>query len=159
MMHDKQGETLWGMVVFEDISERKKTEAELKQAMEMSYHQANHDMLTGLANRASFNDRLKEALAYARRDEHLVAIHMLDLDRFKSINDTLGHHIGDLLLQEVAKRIKSQVRATDLAARLGGDEFVVIQTHLAAPAAAGSIGGKAGGGAGTHLCTGRPRSA
>ena len=59
MMHDKQGETLWGMVVFEDISERKKTEAELKQAMEMSYHQANHDMLTGLANRASFNDRLE----------------------------------------------------------------------------------------------------
>jgi diguanylate cyclase (GGDEF)-like protein len=93
-------------------------------------------MLTGLANRASFNDRLKEALAYARRDEHLVAIHMLDLDRFKSINDTLGHHIGDLLLQEVAKRIKSQMRATDLAARLGGDEFVVIQTHLAAPAGA-----------------------
>jgi diguanylate cyclase (GGDEF)-like protein/PAS domain S-box-containing protein len=142
IMHDKQGETLWGMVVFEDISERKKTEAELKQAMEMSYHQANHDMLTGLANRASFNDRLKEALAYARRDEHLVAIHMLDLDRFKSINDTLGHHIGDLLLQEVAKRIKSQVRATDLAARLGGDEFVVIQTHLAAPAAAAVLAGK-----------------
>ncbi len=142
MMHDKQGETLWGMVVFEDISERKKTEAELKQAMEMSYHQANHDMLTGLANRASFNDRLKEALAYARRDEHLVAVHMLDLDRFKSINDTLGHHIGDLLLQEVAKRIKSQVRATDLGARLGGDEFVVIQTHLAAPAAAAVLAGK-----------------
>ena len=142
MMHDKQGETLWGMVVFEDITERKKTEAELKQAMEMSYHQANHDMLTGLANRASFNDRLKEALAYARRDEHLVAIHMLDLDRFKSINDTLGHHIGDLLLQEVAKRIKSQMRATDLAARLGGDEFVVIQTHLAAPAAAAVLAGK-----------------
>jgi diguanylate cyclase (GGDEF)-like protein/PAS domain S-box-containing protein len=120
----------------EDITERKKAEAKLKQAMEMSYHQANHDMLTGLANRASFNDRLKETLAYARRHEHLVAIHMLDLDRFKSINDTLGHHIGDLLLQEVARRIKSQMRATDLAARLGGDEFVVIQTHLAAPAAA-----------------------
>jgi diguanylate cyclase (GGDEF)-like protein len=95
-----------------------------------------------LANRASFNDRLKEALAYARRDEHLVAVHMLDLDRFKSINDTLGHHIGDLLLQEVAKRIKSQVRATDLGARLGGDEFVVIQTHLAAPAAAAVLAGK-----------------
>ena len=142
MIHNKQGEPLWGMVLFEDITERKKTEAELKQAMEMSYHQANHDMLTGLANRASFNDRLKEALAYARRDEHLVAIHMLDLDRFKSINDTLGHHIGDLLLQEVARRIKSHVRATDLAARLGGDEFVVIQTHLAAPAAAAVLAEK-----------------
>jgi diguanylate cyclase (GGDEF)-like protein/PAS domain S-box-containing protein len=126
----------------EDITERKKAEAKLKRAMEMSYHQANHDMLTGLANRASFNDRLKEALAYARRDEHLVAIHMLDLDRFKSINDTLGHHIGDLLLQEVAKRIKSQMRATDFAARVGGDEFVVIQTHLAAPAGAKVLAGK-----------------
>jgi diguanylate cyclase (GGDEF)-like protein/PAS domain S-box-containing protein len=126
----------------EDITARKKAEAKLKWAMEISYHQANHDLLTGLANRAALNDRLKEALAYAKRDEHLVAIHVLDLDRFKSINDTLGHHIGDLLLQEVAKRIKSHVRATDLVARLGGDEFVVIQTHLAVPAAAGVLAGK-----------------
>jgi diguanylate cyclase (GGDEF)-like protein len=108
----------------------------------LSYHQANHDMLTGLANRASFTDRLKEALAYARRDGHLVALHVVDLDRFKSINDTLGHHVGDLLLKEVARRIKSHVRATDLAARLGGDEFVVIQTHLTEPSAAGIVAAK-----------------
>ncbi|WP_332670723.1 PAS domain S-box protein [Aromatoleum sp.] len=130
------------VLTVEDITERKKTEADLKRAMERSYHQANHDMLTGLANRAAFHDRLTDALAYAKRDGHLVALHLLDLDGFKSINDTLGHHIGDLLLQEVAKRLKSQVRNTDLAARLGGDEFVVIQTHLAEPPAAGVFAGK-----------------
>jgi len=130
------------VVTVEDISARKKAEEDLKQAMESSYHQANHDMLTGLANRASFNDRLREAVAYAKRDGHLVAIHLLDLGRFKFINDTLGHHVGDLLLKDVAKRIRSHVRATDLAARFGGDEFVVIHTHLTNPAAAGVLAEK-----------------
>jgi diguanylate cyclase (GGDEF)-like protein/PAS domain S-box-containing protein len=136
------GKPNYMVAAIEDISARKKTEAKLKRAMEASYHQANHDMLTGLANRAAFHDRLKEARAYAGRDGHLVAVHLLDLDGFKSINDTLGHHIGDLLLQEVARRIKSYVRATDFSARLGGDEFVVIQTHLAEPAAAAVLAGK-----------------
>jgi diguanylate cyclase (GGDEF)-like protein/PAS domain S-box-containing protein len=130
------------VVTIEDITARKIAEEELRRAIESSYHQANHDMLTGLANRASFNNHLKETLSYAKRDGHLVAIHMLDLDGFKSVNDTLGHHIGDLLLKEVANRIKSNVRATDVAARLGGDEFVVIQTHLAEPTAAGILAGK-----------------
>jgi diguanylate cyclase (GGDEF)-like protein/PAS domain S-box-containing protein len=136
------GKPKYLVTTIEDISARKKTDADLKQVMENSYYQANHDMLTGLANRSAFNDRLQEALAYANRDEHMVALHLIDLDGFKSINDTLGHHIGDLLLKEVAKRIKSQIRATDLAARLGGDEFVVIQTHLSDPAAAGVLAGK-----------------
>jgi diguanylate cyclase (GGDEF)-like protein/PAS domain S-box-containing protein len=136
------GKPQYMIVTVEDITARKRAEENLKLAIEASYRQANHDMLTGLANRASFNDRLKEALAYARRDGHLVAIHVLDLDRFKSINDTLGHHIGDLLLQEVARRIKSHVRVTDFSARFGGDEFVVIQTHLAEPAAAAVLAGK-----------------
>jgi diguanylate cyclase (GGDEF)-like protein len=130
------------VATIEDITARKKTEAELKRVMAASYYQANHDVLTGLANRSAFNDRLAEALAYAKRDGHLVALHLIDLDGFKSINDTLGHHIGDLLLKEVAQRIKSQIRATDLAARMGGDEFVVIQTHLSEPAAAGILAGK-----------------
>jgi len=130
------------VVTVEDITARRIAEEGLKRAMEASYQQANHDTLTGLANRASFNDRLKDALAYARRDGHLVALHALDLDRFKSINDTFGHHIGDLLLKDVAQRIQSHVRATDLAARLGGDEFVVVQTHLGAPAAAGIVARK-----------------
>jgi diguanylate cyclase (GGDEF)-like protein len=133
------GKPQYMVVTVEDITARKKVAEELKQAMESSYHQATHDTLTGLANRPSFTDRLNEALAYAKRDGHLVAIHLLDLDRFKSINDTLGHHIGDLLLKDVAKRIMSNVRASDLAARLGGDEFAVIQTHLTEEAAAGIL--------------------
>jgi diguanylate cyclase (GGDEF)-like protein/PAS domain S-box-containing protein len=130
------------VVAVEDITARKRVEEDLKQAMEVSYHQANHDMLTGLANRARFHERLKEALDYASRDQHHVAVHLLDLDRFKAINDTHGHHVGDLLLREVAERIKSHVRVTDLAARLGGDEFVVIQTHLVEPEAAGIMAEK-----------------
>jgi len=130
------------IAIIEDVTARKKAEEDLRRALEQSYHLANHDNLTGLANRASFNDRLKDAILYAQRDDHLVAVHFLDLDRFKSINDTLGHHIGDLLLREVAKRIKSQVRATDLVARFGGDEFVIIQTYLANPTAAGVLAEK-----------------
>lgn len=136
------GKPEYMIAAIEDITARKKTEEELKRVLEASYYQANHDMLTGLANRSAFNDRLAEALAYAKRDGHLVAVHLIDLDGFKSINDTLGHHIGDLLLKDVATRIRSQIRATDLAARIGGDEFVVIQTHLADPAAAGVLAGK-----------------
>jgi diguanylate cyclase (GGDEF)-like protein/PAS domain S-box-containing protein len=136
------GKPQFMVLTVEDISTRKQIEQDLKLAMDASYHQANHDILTGLANRVAFHDRLKEALAYAKRDDHLVALHLLDLDRFKSINDTLGHHTGDLLLQEVARRTKSHVRASDLVARLGGDEFVVIQTHLAEPAAAAVLASK-----------------
>jgi diguanylate cyclase (GGDEF)-like protein/PAS domain S-box-containing protein len=122
--------------IVEDVTGRKKAEEALRGAVEYSYHLASHDTLTGLANRASFNERLKDALKYAQRDGHLVAVHMLDLDRFKSINDTLGHHAGDLLLKEVARRLRTHIRETDLAARLGGDEFVIVQTHLAEAGAA-----------------------
>lgn len=122
--------------IVEDVTGRKKAEEALRGAVEYSYHLASHDALTGLANRASFNERLKDALKYAQRDGHLVAVHMLDLDRFKSINDTLGHHAGDLLLKEVARRLRTHIRETDLAARLGGDEFVIVQTHLAEAGAA-----------------------
>jgi len=128
--------------MFEDVTARRRAEEDLRQALEHSYHLANHDALTGLANRASFNDRLQDALCYAKRDEHFVAVHLLDLDRFKSINDTLGHHVGDLLLKEVANRIKAHTRATDVVARLGGDEFVIIQTHLVTPYAAGTLAEK-----------------
>jgi diguanylate cyclase (GGDEF)-like protein/PAS domain S-box-containing protein len=124
------------IAIVEDVTARKKAEEALRGAVEYSYHLASHDTLTGLANRASFNERLKDALRYAQRDEHLVAVLVLDLDRFKSINDTLGHHAGDLLLREVARRLKANIRETDLAARLGGDEFVIVQTHLAEAAAA-----------------------
>jgi len=124
------------LAIVEDVTARRKAEEALRGAVEYSYHLASHDTLTGLANRASFNERLKDALKYAQRDRHLVAVHMLDLDHFKSINDTLGHHAGDLLLKEVARRLKSHIRETDLVSRLGGDEFVIVQTHLAEAAAA-----------------------
>ncbi|WEF35541.1 sensor domain-containing protein [Pseudoduganella chitinolytica] len=138
----QDGRPQYSIAIVEDITERKKAQEDLRRAMEQSYHLANHDSLTGLANRAQFTDRMRDALAYARRDGHMVALHLLDLDRFKSINDSLGHHVGDLLLQAVAERITSHIRATDLAARLGGDEFVVIQTHLADPSAAGALAEK-----------------
>jgi len=141
-LRSAHGKPPYLILMVEEITARRLARENLKTAMELSYHQANHDVLTGLANRAAFTARLRDALAYAKRDGHHVAIHMLDLDRFKSVNDTLGHHVGDLLLTEVARRIQSHVRTTDLVARLGGDEFVVIQTHLAMPSAASVVADK-----------------
>ena len=91
---------------------------------------ANHDALTGLPNRARFLERLHEALINADRDRTRVAVLLLDLDRFKAINDTLGHHTGDQFLRLVSKRLTQCVRETDTVARLGGDEFVLILTRL-----------------------------
>ena len=102
-----------------DISERKALEDELR-------HQAFHDSLTGLANRALFEDRLVRGLPAARRRGHPVAVLFLDLDDFKTINDSIGHASGDELLRAAATRIARTVRATDTAARLGGDEFAVL---------------------------------
>lgn len=89
-------------------------------------HLAYHDGLTGLPNRLLLQDRLEHALEVARRQGSRLAVVMLDLDRFKSVNDTLGHDVGDTLLQEVAHRIRATVRTTDTVARMGGDEFVVL---------------------------------
>jgi diguanylate cyclase (GGDEF)-like protein len=103
-------------------------------------HESRHDPLTGLANRVYFNDSLDRALA--AQPQH-VAVLLLDLDRFKEVNDTLGHHLGDLLLQQVAARLREQMRNADLLARLGGDEFAVFLLDgdaESAMAAAGRIG-------------------
>ena len=93
-------------------------------------HQANHDALTGLPNRVRARDHLEHALAGPRPDDHACAVLMLDLDRFKEINDTLGHGFGDQVLQEVGKRLRLAVRPDDLVARLGGDEFMVIMREV-----------------------------
>ncbi len=108
---------------FVDISERKEAEEKIS-------HLAHYDTLTDLPNRSNLKGRLEQAIAVARREggQHSVAVMFLDLDRFKSINDTLGHHIGDALLLEVATRLRASVRESDVIARLGGDEFVVVLT-------------------------------
>ncbi|MBI5784143.1 MAG: EAL domain-containing protein [Rhodocyclales bacterium] len=103
------------------------------QAEQRIWHVAHHDALTGLPNRTLLHDRLEQALAQALRDNHRVGVMFLDLDRFKSINDTLGHPVGDELLKQVAGRIEAAVRAVDTVSRLGGDEFIVILRELAGP--------------------------
>lgn len=111
-------------VVFRDLTARK----ELQQ--EMSYR-ARHDSLTGLANRSMLHERVAAALSRARRRSTRVALLFVDLDNFKTVNDTLGHAAGDELLTEVSERLRSCLRASDTAARLGGDEFAVLLEDLA----------------------------
>lgn len=110
-------------IVVQDISQRREFELQLS-------FQATHDALTGLPNRTLFMDRLNQALALNARAEKIGALFFIDLDRFKYVNDTLGHEFGDLLLQAVADRLGACVRAEDTLARLGGDEFTVILPNL-----------------------------
>jgi diguanylate cyclase (GGDEF)-like protein/PAS domain S-box-containing protein len=109
--------------VFHDISDRKRAEARIR-------HMAQHDALTGLPNRALLQDRLVQATSRPGQDGRAVALLLLDLDHFKEVNDTLGHPIGDQLLEVVAARLRACVREADTVARLGGDEFAVVQVGL-----------------------------
>ena len=93
-------------------------------------HLATHDALTGLPNRVLLDDRIAQALTHANREQHCFAVMLCDLDRFKLINDSLGHHAGDHLLQEVARRLTNVVRDIDTVARLGGDEFIIVLSPL-----------------------------
>jgi diguanylate cyclase (GGDEF)-like protein len=102
----------------------------LRRALERSTHLATHDVLTGLPNRALFQDRVERSLAWSRREGTMLAVLYLDLDRFKEVNDTLGHAAGDRLLIGVAGRLRTCVRETDTLARLGGDEFAVLQVGI-----------------------------
>jgi diguanylate cyclase (GGDEF)-like protein/PAS domain S-box-containing protein len=108
---------------FRDVRERKEAEARIR-------YLAHHDALTGLPNRMLLADRLAVAISQARRNGRKVAVLMLDLDHFKTINDSLGHHIGDELLEAVGARLRACLRQCDTAARLGGDEFVVALSEL-----------------------------
>ena len=117
------GETMDLLMTVVDITERKKVEETIR-------HMARHDALTGLPNRTMFQDRLQQALLGAERIDRIVAILYLDLDHFKDVNDTLGHPIGDLLLQRVSDRLQACARDSDTVARLGGDEFAIIATNL-----------------------------
>ena len=119
----RDGELIGTVVAFTDITRRKETELALHQL-------AYYDSLTHLPNRQLFNDRLHQALGDARRRRRLVALMLLDLDRFKVVNDTMGHEAGDILLQEIGARLKQSIRANDTVARLGGDEFALIFTDV-----------------------------
>ncbi len=118
-IYDETGEVNHFVSIFSDITSIKQSQAKLD-------HLAYHDPLTGLPNRLLFVDRLEHALKHAKREKRQVALLFLDLDRFKNINDGLGHPVGDGLLIEAAKRLMTVVRTEDTIARLGGDEFVVI---------------------------------
>ena len=105
-------------------------------------HLSQHDVLTGLPNRFLLNDRLRISLKRAGRFDSTLGLLMVDLDGFKEVNDTLGHHAGDIVLCEVAARLRRAVRETDTVARLGGDEFIVMLPDLHLAAEAESIAGK-----------------
>ncbi|HEY7987291.1 MAG TPA: sensor domain-containing diguanylate cyclase [Methylophilaceae bacterium] len=116
---DEDGKPVRMIGTHADITERKNIEQKIRLM-------AHYDSLTELPNRILIDDRLKQALAHARRENKSLALMFLDLDKFKPVNDTLGHDIGDALLKQVAKRLQLSVRASDTVARIGGDEFIVL---------------------------------
>jgi diguanylate cyclase (GGDEF)-like protein len=122
-IHDQDGVVTGSAVVFHDVS------AARAKSVEMS-RLAQHDSLTGLPNRVLFNDRLTQAISLAMRQDKQLALMFVDLDQFKKINDSLGHGVGDKLLQSVADRLVSCVRRTDTVSRQGGDEFVVLLSQV-----------------------------
>ncbi len=118
-----------------DITEQRRSEAKIE-------HMALHDTLTGLPNRVLLNERLERALTHIK-DREIVAVHLLDLDNFKTVNDTLGHAAGDKLLQQVAERLRALVREMDTIARMGGDEFAIIQAKITQPGDATALAHRA----------------
>ncbi|MGL4408645.1 MAG: sensor domain-containing protein [Zoogloea sp.] len=125
-VRDQSGKVTHYVAVFSDITERKAAETRIS-------YLAQHDPLTGLPNRSLLKDRLDQALASAQRQDNRIALLFLDLDRFKTINDSLGHMVGDRLLQGVALRLTSCVRETDTVSRQGGDEFLIVLTNVSEP--------------------------
>jgi diguanylate cyclase (GGDEF)-like protein/PAS domain S-box-containing protein len=122
-LRDQQGNICNYISIREDISAHKIYEQQLQ-------HQATHDALTGLVNRSLLEDRITQAIHQAQRNNKTVALLLLDLDRFKNVNDTLGHSCGDELLREAASRLTHTVRETDTVARLGGDEFIILLADI-----------------------------
>ena len=122
-VHDRGGQVIGAVIVFKDVSEAR--------AMSLqAVYLAQHDFLTDLPNRMLLNDRLTQAIGLARRHGHRLAVLFLDLDQFKHVNDSLGHGIGDTLLQSMARRLVTCVRSSDTVSRQGGDEFVVLLSEI-----------------------------
>jgi len=120
---DTKGKRVGIRTFIRDVTERKKAEETIRRL-------AYHDPLTGLPNRLLFRDRLNMAIARAKRHQQYLAVMMLDLDKFKDVNDTLGHHIGDHLLQDVAELLTELLRKGDTVARMGGDEFLLLLSEI-----------------------------
>jgi diguanylate cyclase (GGDEF)-like protein/PAS domain S-box-containing protein len=125
-IHDRDGHITGGVIVFHDVS------ATRAMSVQMAYS-AQHDFVTNLPNRILLNDRVTQAISLALRNSRSIALLFLDLDHFKYINDSLGHAVGDKLLQSVAKRLQASVRASDTVSRQGGDEFVLLLSEISHP--------------------------
>jgi diguanylate cyclase (GGDEF)-like protein/PAS domain S-box-containing protein len=123
LTHDQDGTVTGAVITFRDVGAARST------ALKMT-HMAQHDALTNLPNRVLFDDRLTQAISYAERQGKQLAVMFIDLDHFKKINDSLGHELGDKLLQSVAERLVACVRRTDTVSRLGGDEFVILLSQV-----------------------------
>ncbi len=134
-IHDEQGKISHFVAIHEDISKQKETQKRIE-------YLAHHDILTQLPNRALFYDRLKQAITVSRRSGDKFALMFLDLDHFKQVNDKYGHALGDLLLQAVAKRLTTTLRASETVARLGGDEFTILLPGIKAKREAIMVGKK-----------------
>lgn len=129
-LRDGNGE-MYGVVwMFEDITAKKKQQKLLEQQAKALEYQAYHDALTSLPNRTLFQDRLEQAISYSKRNNKKFALLFIDLDRFKQINDSMGHQFGDQVLLEVANRIMKIIREEDTLARFGGDEFLIIARDI-----------------------------
>jgi len=126
MLQNEDGECDGYIGYIQDITEKKEIQERLDKQTALLKYQANHDALTNLPNRTLFKDRLSQAIISAKRNNEKFALLFIDLDQFKKINDSLGHHIGDEVLIEAAKRLQSAIRDIDTLSRLGGDEFTVI---------------------------------
>ena len=134
-IHDRVGRITGAVIVFHDVS------AARAMSVQMT-HSAHHDTVTNLPNRLLLSDRITQAITMARRQHRHLAMIFLDLDRFKYINDSLGHAIGDELLQSVSRRLLASVRASDTVSRLGGDEFVVLLSQITHPVDAATSANK-----------------
>jgi diguanylate cyclase (GGDEF)-like protein/PAS domain S-box-containing protein len=122
-IHDRSGRITGAVIVFHDVSVARQMSLQLS-------HLAQHDFLTDLPNRMLLSDRLRQAISAARRHQRQVAVLFLDLDRFKHVNDSLGHVVGDELLKKVANRLKRSIRGSDTVGRQGGDEFVILLSDV-----------------------------
>jgi diguanylate cyclase (GGDEF)-like protein/PAS domain S-box-containing protein len=146
---DAKGEVLGFYMLANDVTQLKRAQEDLRYAAIQLQHDArrleflaHHDTLTGLPNRAMFSERAREAVAHARRHQKTAALLFVDLDNFKTVNDTLGHDIGDALLKVISSRLRASVRGDDFIARIGGDEFCVLLQDIADPREAASVAQK-----------------